>query len=982
MVWYKMPSSVLASRIMRAHDNPSPPPQSPENTLLHPQFAHDALNTSLSPTPDPQEDPFSADEPQDTISARVPITPLQYQDLAASDTMRQSIIPMTEHNAPPNDSQVNSHTHECLDSASIAIRSPSEERTVAEPFLTNEPTSADPVNSVIELSAEDSSSPEEPPSPPLRRSSRPRRSVYNLSPLREVTIVKDNTPLSSSNEPQALTPDLELPLAPLAPTRRQPRQSGHQKLASLSPHSLKLLGEISGETSEDVSSDHPHTTSVAQSDTIIKPVISNFRWPEDTPNTPSRTNVPIRFPSPKRTSRPPSPNKYQLHIPIAGPSTPARRIPISEAIAQGQLSPQKAAQLSISRGTGKSRTPFLKIPPNDTPARRVPILPPQSNNPPKSTLDLSQGKRPLLHERSRSVEPESSAPVRLKPRSGSLEPASKFPQHPLSSGARTAQELPFPIIYEDVSEQSETQQTSTLPSKKTPVQQTTLKQKTSKIPRRTFKPYSRPTSSAAAKEAANRVGQQSSVRVAEPPTSTIKKKRQMQTNISQAASSSNPNLKRKRATVETPSTAKPVVVVVTSLRQASKPSTSSRSQLSPKKNQALLNLRQVKMEKPPSPPAAVSVHSDTPPESKDLLTVMENITLSTSVASHTPVAPLASNTNSDRQLSSPVNGSATTTEGVPVQYDTVSDLSAAFETDSPEPLVVVEEPPGPYSLRRTTRVRKPVTGSNPPSTCRADIPSQPRRRKPPVTRGTGPFSSMTAGDLRQLTNSNTTKNQKYLTAMLETAIIRREGPRPESPGIRAKTVSQKEEKEKEREKNARADRRANRTKRRSGESLQHDGQSSGSLQQIDDDEVWEHLNSSPSVRQHRRGAGEDEDYESPKHYKRFRTNDNADEDKEEAEMDDKKRVKWDQGLFTTVILDEVQPRPRHGFVVATKGCLAPTSKTIKLDDLGNLPTAEFPLEDLVQENVVVKKFVYDTDIPEPPSRPAVVKNTRSKKKSS
>jgi len=51
-----------------------------------------------------------------------------------------------------------------------------------------------------------------------------------------------------------------------------------------------------------------------------------------------------------------------------------------------------------------------------------------------------------------------------------------------------------------------------------------------------------------------------------------------------------------------------------------------------------------------------------------------------------------------------------------------------------------------------------------------------------------------------------------------------------------------------------------------------------------------------------------------------------------------------------------------------------------LDTLGNLPNADSPLTDLVQEHVMVKKFVYDNDV-EPVAEVIVVKNTRSRSKS-
>lgn len=55
------------------------------------------------------------------------------------------------------------------------------------------------------------------------------------------------------------------------------------------------------------------------------------------------------------------------------------------------------------------------------------------------------------------------------------------------------------------------------------------------------------------------------------------------------------------------------------------------------------------------------------------------------------------------------------------------------------------------------------------------------------------------------------------------------------------------------------------------------------------------------------------------------------------------------------------------------------SQALQLDTLGNLHHAESPLTNLVQENIVVKKFVYDNDV-EAAAPPTVVKNTRSKSK--
>ncbi|TDL27456.1 hypothetical protein BD410DRAFT_762426 [Rickenella mellea] len=119
---------------------------------------------------------------------------------------------------------------------------------------------------------------------------------------------------------------------------------------------------------------------------------------------------------------------------------------------------------------------------------------------------------------------------------------------------------------------------------------------------------------------------------------------------------------------------------------------------------------------------------------------------------------------------------------------------------------------------------------------------------------------------------------------------------------------------------------------------------------------------------HARGPGDDEDYQTPERPEQVG-----------------KRVKWDRGLASTVILDEIEVRgpdpqrlaPAHES--RRKSCLAKDMKAISLDQLGNLVDADGPL-DLVAERVVVTKFVYDND-EEPQADPQpTVKQTRSRAK--
>ena len=152
---------------------------------------------------------------------------------------------------------------------------------------------------------------------------------------------------------------------------------------------------------------------------------------------------------------------------------------------------------------------------------------------------------------------------------------------------------------------------------------------------------------------------------------------------------------------------------------------------------------------------------------------------------------------------------------------------------------------------------------------------------------------------------------------------------------------------------------------------------------------------------HRRGPGDESDYETPERpdrHKKAKLIVEADDQDDESE----RRVKWDRGLFTSVYLDEVKLGTRQPLKEnrSLKGILAPTAKVcysdlfvhlaqsktgpvqaLRLDTLGNLPQADLPLTELVPENITIKKFVYDDEDVEPVSE-LVVKNTRSRAKKS
>lgn len=237
---------------------------------------------------------------------------------------------------------------------------------------------------------------------------------------------------------------------------------------------------------------------------------------------------------------------------------------------------------------------------------------------------------------------------------------------------------------------------------------------------------------------------------------------------------------------------------------------------------------------------------------------------------------------------------------------------------------------------------------------------------------------MSAVALQALTTSNTTKNQEIF-AKLEREVIRKDGSRPESPAVKVRTILQKQREMRDQSRHERAERRARRSEDGPGLS---DCECASEL----DDSIFgfdgEHDENDGVVwTKHRRGPGEVEDYETPdradRSSKRLRFGEGPQEERE------RKRVKWHHGLSTEIYLDEVHPRPNSwtkDFVIE-KSCLAPTSKNLRLDTLGNVMDVEqHPLTDLHPENVVVKKFVYDNDIEVVVKEVIPPKITRSKSK--
>ncbi|KAI9466192.1 hypothetical protein BJY52DRAFT_1112495 [Lactarius psammicola] len=211
---------------------------------------------------------------------------------------------------------------------------------------------------------------------------------------------------------------------------------------------------------------------------------------------------------------------------------------------------------------------------------------------------------------------------------------------------------------------------------------------------------------------------------------------------------------------------------------------------------------------------------------------------------------------------------------------------------------------------------------------------------------------MSAVTLKALTNTNTTRNQHNLAAILETEVIRKPGNRPGSPGTKVRTIDEKRKLEQGKERRERAERRARRAS---------EPQEDSSL--TSEDEANLPLGPNGRPLRHRRGPGDEEDYESPE---RPSTRARIDEEGKPGEEVEAKTVRWDRGLFTMIYFDDLPLQSRtydklHTPVPHTRGALASSAKALRLDSLGNLVNATSPLKDIVRENVTIKKFVYDDD---------------------
>ncbi|KAG2144986.1 hypothetical protein BD769DRAFT_942915 [Suillus cothurnatus] len=704
--------------------------------------------------------------------------------------------------------------------------------------------------------------------------------------------------------------------------------------------------------------------------------------------------------------------KFSLTVDDAS-RTPARRVPIQDAFVQGSASSQNAMLLSGRRDASTRfvgmRGPVFSRPalddPSRSPAKRILIT--DLNSPVRSPT------RPAgARARSASAEPK---PIVFQPlRSHSVDPSPRaadskskesiFPK--FSSKPKSGTKLPFPLVggqkagtdlphsipeevegSEAVGEDLVANQAA---SSSSPVK-SGLKQPSigSRIPRIGAKPYARPqpkkpVSSTATKLPAFGSGPRAPIFKLAPTGNGSSSSEE----LSAIAPPSNrkfdgklvaepsvlSTLKRKRGTEETvmsppthPVMVRQVVPGMLGGKYAPKaapellPTAPSLPEPSPRKPPGPLKFRKVepgvisaRYAVPSKPTESGSPVADDRSSSPQILIVSE--------------APMTRSSSPPNSTSSPVLPEP---ELAKPSNDVVEPKERA-ETTSHRPL----ENRG--RGRRTSRRKHAAQHANDVFVSTSTQPLQLRRSR--RSEGDG-FMGMSAVALQALTTSNTTKNQEIF-AKLEREVIRKEGTRPESPAIKVRTISQKQREMRDRQRLERAERRARRSEDGPGLS-DCEGASELGNQSILEFDGEHDENDGVVWTKHRRGPGEVEDYETPVRSDQLVKRLRFGEDPQREEERERKRVKWQHGLSTEIYLDEIHPRPNSwtkDFVIE-KSCLAPTSKNLRLDTLGNVMDVEqHPLTDLHPENIVVKKFVYDNDIEVVMKEAIPPKITRSKSK--
>ncbi|KAG5643485.1 hypothetical protein DXG03_000873 [Asterophora parasitica] len=1055
------PSSALAIRISRAHDNPSPPPGSPTPpplvdltspspalpfpAILAAPFANSAIDHSEDVSPGLSREPSPAlpltpranRRGSDLISFESFSTPAPVFRVISPppqastsklqpSSVNPSVVGISAHS--PNPATVSEadgpRTLPRVAPIVVSESSPSGDRkgkgrATCDAMLESSGEEEAVLHSLIPDSADSSS-----PSPissveeqrtPTQVPNQPRRST----PHRAATITED-LEMSDATQPseveeekgdtsphsdtengqeESTIPTKLAGTARSAQMNSTPKSVFCRELGSLSPTSNDLLSSLVASPSRQplsFSFNIPESVpTTSEPENILRRPFPIFSQPT-LPQTPQRGSTsPVRFASPSRSTAKKMTFTGLKPVALDDPNrTPARRILITEA---GHVSPLKDSRLTAGSRSGLkgTLTPMLSIPPTDSPARRVEVRVAATTPGARKEWQAIRFGSPVRGvgslERLGSTEPPAyasggkargafplSQPESTKDSSSNSLRAGPSATASTSRPAR----LPFPIIALEKEPPAIPKETTlecdvamTSPMKPSQLMsspaKSSLKQTASRIPR-TVKPYARPPPKPERERATV-----TTMRMVKPIVEVSKHNAFPKTDIDVETGPSSDDAKLQDATSTLRRTVSGTASTASTLkRKRAVPETAS-----PVKARPLVVLRQVPRVAAPTVASSsnqVSVPITVQKRAPQLIRrVVDRPPLESQ-----PFTQAQPSEEAEPSLAEPSQKSQEGSACEIIDSETVGDDD--IDTDGPEVALVdvaldsLQDSSAPHhaapkGVRRTTRVRKTINPTTAADVFGGTSEARPSRRKDTAQLNVRPetFMGMSATALKALTTSNTVRNQRYVAAKLETEIIRKDGARPESPIVKIRTISQRQQDEKGKQRKERAQRRA----RRSGDGPDYESDEVGGHSGDDsDDSGSDDENNNPAPKRHKRGPGDEDDYQTPvRKLKRLRLG-NDSEDSAENE----RRVKWDRGLFTTIYLDEVKLGTRQPPKdISTKGCLAPTAKALPLDNLGNLPDS--PLAELVEESVVVKKFVYDNDI-EPVQEVIVVKNTRLRKK--
>ncbi|KAF8447980.1 hypothetical protein L210DRAFT_3527609 [Boletus edulis BED1] len=1002
------PSTVLASRIIRAHDNPSPPPQD----LVHPGINYVPGKDGQFPLP----------------SVSVPPSP--FRPINLLERLNQFSEPLSD---PPRSSRT----------STLAVQSDISESGTVPPCGSISPEPSSPFIASVPMKStlhEDLASAV---TIPLSST----LSIVNDFPSRSsqhsITVSSLESVVPSSPPTQAVDSSLNLAVPSASGDSSQGPFPCSERLQSVSKSSSSTK-EVDANSLQRLGSLSPHSTNVlsrlclppeaaSSVEQIILPAESiPIKHPSaPPPQTPVRavthpdfswTSVqrPVIAPTPMRMNsarKLTSPAKFLLEVDNVC-RTPAQRVPFETALARGTPSFQRRTQLPAESDQslpGRSlaiRAPVFTRPaldnPSRSPAKRIAITD-LAASPTRGHPGQSSPMRLVLRARSASVEPRPSGTTLA--RSRSVDPCamtpkpdnhgktreSIFPMVPILPRAST--KLPFPLVpgqrsisdlppsIPEEHENAEVGNTGIDATQGKVTQSKTVSQlrqpsTSSRIPRIGNKPYARPPKNGKATISATTANAASSPRA--PPFQLACKNGGVGNNaeVSTTQFAVGP-LKRKRGAEVTasanthPIMLRQVVPGILNDKYAPKPAKLPSQVQAPSESSPLKVPQPLKFRK-----VVDGMLSARYAPAKPNLPQTEPSDFTSELPS--PLSELSSSSNEEisdekllstkRPLAGP-KGETSDTQRTDVDTPVVEPSTQQHTSVHQD----ADDKPSSRP-RRTSRTRKPAqqqyvldvfnsnTSTRPP----------PARRKPQSRTESDYFMGMSATALKALTTSNTAKNQQ-IVAILATEVIRKEGLRPESPTVKARTILQKQRDERDTRRRERAQRKAQ---------MSEDGLGSGEMDgqtELDDHEYLDVRadhdgNDCAMPQKHRRGPGDEGDYETPERPSRIL-------EPLKLEGVDRmakpvKQVKWNRGLSTTVYLDEVDPKPKSLPNSVVRGCLAPTSKNVPLDPLGNLVDMDNrPSPELVTEHIVVRRYLYDNDI-EPEPIPAKMTRSKSKKSKS